>query len=399
MPAGALHAAAASVATYMPPWALGGPVGGRGCRSHTSLATAFDDAGGGGDEGGGDHHDGGGSKDGGDSKDSSNKDAEGGKEGGSGKTLQFTTQTGKTITVSGESRSKCIESCNQAPELKDSNQSGLGSVLSAASGGERQNIADCMHFCEAEFELFCFPGDSTVVVRDRGRVPLAELRAGEAVLAVGHQESDAGGCWELLFDTVITWLHRDPDVEGEVLQLRHEAGQVQLTANHLLFVQKPGKPSAVPLLASEVRPGDRLLAPWIDGSLAMPAVLGVERAWRRGLFAPLVGCGTVLVDGTAASCYALPRNLQTSTAIHRLAGLADGAGLHAAAHSLFLPLRLLYSAAPLHGRRLLAKGQPGLEDLPKQMAEDTTTCRKGGEALPIHPYAWVLYVVAASFLV
>jgi len=336
-----------------------------------------------------------------------------------GRVLLYTSQTGKTVELSGESKYKCIQSCKDAPELKDENQSGVNEVMAVATGGEKEAVGDCEQFCNEQFALWCFPGDSSVVVRDRGSVRLADLQVGDAVLALDSrrpdargQQADTGGRWELLFDTVITWIHRAPDAEGEVLRIRHDAGQVQLTASHFLFVRKPGREVAVPCRAEEVRPGDRLLAPWIDGSLAEPVVLSVDQVWKRGLYAPLVGCGTVFVDGTAASCYALPENLHASPVFRHVSRLADGRGLHAAAHALFLPLRLLHSAVGTHGaagpglvRRLPAGAPRAAGDEEERRRLEAVPCCKAAAALrdhspqaPIHPYAWVLYVLASSFL-
>mmetsp|Transcript_45045 Transcript_45045/g.141204 ORF Transcript_45045/g.141204 Transcript_45045/m.141204 type:complete len:420 (+) Transcript_45045:42-1301(+) len=418
MPAGVLHAAFAAVASPQHPEAalLPGPhepwptsavsslagtwtPGPR--RNHARAAgeavrSGFEDAAGKANDTGGGEGKGGEDKGGGDDK---GKDAGAENKGGNAKVLLYTSQTGKTVEVSGESKAKCLQSCKDAPELKDENQSGVNEVMSVATGGERSAIQDCEQFCNGQFSLSCFPGDSSVVVRDRGRVRLADLRVGDAVLALGGCGSGAGGRWELLFDTVITWLHRDPDAEGEVLQIRHDAGQVQLTASHLLFARRPGAAAAVPCQADEVRPGDRLLAPWFDGSMAEPAVLSVDRVRRRGLYAPLVSCGTVFVDGAAASCYALPLDLHASPLLRRVSRLADGRGLHAAAHAALLPLRLLHAAAAASGRADTARQPPcGVLDASREEKLRQSKALPGCKEAPIHPYAWVLYVLAASFL-
>lgn len=317
---------------------------------------------------------------------------------GSGKTLTFTTQAGKSVQVSGESRDKCISSCENAPELKDTNQGGgLGDVMNAATGGERQALADCMRFCRNEFELFCFPGDSSVIVRNRGRVPLAKLRQGDAALAV--RRCQRSGRWALHFDMVIAWIHHDADAQGEVLQIRHEAGHVQLTASHMLFVLKADRPEAEPLLAREVAVGDRLLAPWIDGSIATPQVLAIDAVQKRGLYAPLLAGGTIVVDGTAASCYALPRNIAESPTL-RFAGLAEGgATAHAASHALFLPLRALQALqCTATGSKMLGSSAELMPHEETPDAKQAMACSETAVVRNVHPYAWALYIVTASCL-
>eukprot|EP00439_Symbiodinium_sp_Y106_P044995 s6139_g5.t1 len=61
---------------------------------------------------------------------------------------------------------------------QDQNQAGAWGVADAALGGERANQARCAEFCETEFELLCFPGESKVLVRGRGAVPVSTLAVG-----------------------------------------------------------------------------------------------------------------------------------------------------------------------------------------------------------------------------
>eukprot|EP00933_Yihiella_yeosuensis_P082383 TRINITY_DN9623_c0_g1_i3.p1 TRINITY_DN9623_c0_g1~~TRINITY_DN9623_c0_g1_i3.p1 ORF type:complete len:425 (-),score=64.60 TRINITY_DN9623_c0_g1_i3:320-1594(-) len=281
--------------------------------------------------------------------DGSNDSGSGGGEGagsggddGTGSMLTFTTQTGKTVQVSGASRDKCVKSCESAPELKDGNQGGLEGMMSGMVGGEKANINACVKFCHHEFEMFCFPGESTVVVRNCGQVPLAKLQVGDEVMAI--VPNTAGG-WQLRFDPVIGWIHREPDAEADVLEIQHGTGQVRLTPSHLIFVQRSGSDSlAAASLAREVQVGDSLLTPWIDGSIVSSEVLSIKTVRSRGMYAPLVLSGTVLVDGAAASCYAIPRNLSESSGYTFVTELLDPRNVHFACHSCFAPVRLLYQA-------------------------------------------------------
>lgn len=297
--------------------------------------------------------------------------------------LTYTTSSGKQVKLNGDNRNKCIQSCEAAPELKDTSSSGMGSLLSAASGGEDMEIRKCANFCNAEFE-YCFPVDSTVVVRDRGRVPLSELAIGDEVLSVAHRHGQAFCArWELCFDTVLAFLHADAESLAEVICVHHSLGQALLTPNHLLFVQKRACDAVAPIRASEVCPGDRLLAPWIDGSLMRPEVKTVDRVWKKGLVAPLVNGGILLVNGTAASCYAVPANIASTPLLQHLVKATDAWQFHTAAHAFFLPLRLVCHAAAMSIKRF-----------PRALAISSVSLDK--ETPHIHPYAWLLYVLAAS---
>lgn len=315
--------------------------------------------------------------------------------------LIFTRNTGETVSVSGESQDQCIDDCQAKlkappPGSQSGGFAALGGMRDLATGGEHAEIQDCVNFCRTEFEVFCFPGDSAVQVRGRGRVALSELREGDAVLALRPSEQQAAGgasAWTLHFDKVLAFLHREPGSEAEFYEICHELGKVRLTGNHLLFAQRAGAASFAPVLARDVCAGDRVLAPWIDGSLAASTVSSPPRLVRgRGLYAPLLESGTVLVDGTAASCYAMPSDVVRSRAFALVHHVAGTAGIHAVAHALCAPLRAWCS-----GRRASA-----LADLD---AVEGDEWRAGGAAVAtakkragVHPYAWVMYVVVASFV-
>jgi len=414
------------------PWAPSARCGGGarvwslwpGSMRHRSLWTAFngDSTAGAGNSGG---------NNGGDDKKES---------AGAGSTLEFTDQKGNTIQLSGESEDACVESCKNADQLKDKKggeqQGALGQAMQIGVGGEQQAMAECARFCQLEFQWYCFPGDSTVLVRGRGRVRLSELRVGEPVLAIRRspeqlaideekedrdevvgesrgtqdwhavmtpacRQNDEPGSpcslplpaatpvptaapavaapllgWELHFEPVLAFLHREPATEAEVLRIRHGLGQVHLTANHLLFALRESNGTIESILADEVRVGDRVLAPWIDGTLSSPEVQAVDRVWKStGLYAPLLDSGTVLVDGTAASCYAIPWNMPDA---HRR--VAKVATLQNAYHAALLPLRFFLAK---HG-------------MPKAAPDPRVAPAKGAEA--VHPYVWFLYVVFASLV-
>jgi len=315
--------------------------------------------------------------------------------------LEFTMRDGKTVDLCGEDRKCCNQSCEKlaVPHKEDVSQAAVGSA-SMAKLGETKGVEqdDCKNFCLKEFPAACFPGDSTVVVRNRGRIALEELRVGDPVLSV-RQASNSQG-WELCFDEVLAFLHRDPDAEREFLQVRHELGQVHLTADHLLFAQSEAAGTAdraAPIFASKVCIGDRVLVPWIDGSLTAPKVLQVQAVQKRGLYAPLLESGALLVDGTAASCYAIPENLRDSFIYHHLAEVASAASLQATYHALFLPLRLACrTAAGLKTAGLPSLGQPSATkgaDLPSKAS---LSLRQPKASESIHPYAWALYAGFSS---
>lgn len=255
-------------------------------------------------------------------------------------------------------------------------------VGSMALGGERQEQTRCATFCQGQFEIVCFSGDSTVMVRDRGRLPIADLKQGDLVLAAVPRE---GGGWKMCFDPVVAFLHYAPSHEGPALRIEHELGHLELTSTHFVLVEKPGSSTgAVPLMAKEVSVGDRLLAPWVDGSLTSPKVTHIEQVWRKGFFAPLTCCGTLLVDGTAASCFAIPGNIVESPNYQQLVELVGASNVHSLCQALSLPLRAAH--------RLSLQDDPAC----KWAALETETSKT---IEFFHPYMWFCYILGANTLV
>eukprot|EP00929_Paragymnodinium_shiwhaense_P011763 TRINITY_DN1179_c0_g1_i4.p1 TRINITY_DN1179_c0_g1~~TRINITY_DN1179_c0_g1_i4.p1 ORF type:complete len:677 (-),score=107.72 TRINITY_DN1179_c0_g1_i4:300-2240(-) len=169
----------------------------------------------------------------------------------------------------------------------------------------------------------CFPHSSLVDTQEVGQMPLRSLSMGDKVLA-----QQASG--ELAYAPTLGFLHvLDSDQVGaSIVVVSHEAGEVRATANHLVFVKGVEFAREERQLA-DVQVADCMLA--VKGSLSnCSRVLSVAKAAAvDGLRAPITATGTVVVDGTLASCY------------------ADAGGFswgHGAVHSAFFGLRALLSA-------------------------------------------------------
>jgi len=309
--------------------------------------------------------------------------------------LEYTADNGKTVMLNGDSQDACQASCKSAPELQDKKageQSKGAMAMDIASGGEQKMMAGCLRFCQLEFEIECFPASSTVVVRDQGRVPLSKVKVGDEILVIHRGSANNSSDWVLHFEPVLSWLHYEPDAEINVIQVRHGFGGVSLTPDHMIFTRKCGSGCVEAVLAREIHVGDRVVSPWIDGSLAETEVVELTNLRASGAYAPLVASGIPLVDSTAVSCYAIPNDLwQNSTYASFLRGMRAITGresAHEIAHTLFLPIRLLC-------QRSVQKRVNDVEAVCD--SQQVVPAEKNSEA--IHPYGLFLYVLCKSFII
>jgi len=313
--------------------------------------------------------------------------------------LEYMMENGKTIQLCGKDQDCCIQSCKNAPEFKDDNEgsSGMDKALNASVGGEQGMVASCTSYCDTEFRLQCFPGSSTVVTRDRGRIPLSKLRTGDEILVA---ITDKGEAVSLAYEPVISWLHHQPEIEMEVVEVKHAQGAVSLTPDHMIFRRSADNNILEAVAAQDMCEGDRVLSPWIDGNLNEPKVTSVSVGTASGAYAPLTPSGTLLVDGTVVSCYIAPEDLAESPAYAKfLRGLNAVAGrnyVHEFAHFTMLPVRVLHMTTAQ-----FQKFGPKPEEAKAKAAEDFSTLKNKELTTPsqqgIHPYGEFLYVMFKAF--
>lgn len=187
----------------------------------------------------------------------------------------------------------------------------------------------------------CFPGEASVTLEGGGTKAVGDLQPGERVLALAG--GDGGAPAQLVYSQVLAFLDREPGSWKRFYTLHTAAGpRLSLTAAHLLFVaegncSEGAEPAAAAALttvyASHARPGQCVLVSQGGGRARLSRIARVTLGGGRGAFAPLTQQGTLLVDGVAASCYAVLEQ-------------------HSLAHWAFWPLRLLHrwsGAAGGHG--------------------------------------------------
>eukprot|EP00929_Paragymnodinium_shiwhaense_P100011 TRINITY_DN619_c0_g1_i4.p1 TRINITY_DN619_c0_g1~~TRINITY_DN619_c0_g1_i4.p1 ORF type:complete len:385 (-),score=34.04 TRINITY_DN619_c0_g1_i4:73-1059(-) len=217
-------------------------------------------------------------------------------------------------------------------------QGNRGSIVCAANGQCCRNSHGASYccaegnFCEAEVCVaqqgtHCFPGHATVNVKGSGRTAMRDVRLDDEVL-VKHPDNT------LAYEAVQGFVHAVRNEEAEHLVVRHEQGELHLSANHIVFVAGEARGERLDKAASAVAPGDVLTIP---ENKATSQVLSVRRdSSSSGMFAPLTASGNLVVDGVTASTYAVA-SLDTSVQ-------------HAAVHASFFHSRVHARLGQLHSR-------------------------------------------------
>ena len=174
----------------------------------------------------------------------------------------------------------------------------------------------------------CFPSRSLVIVKGLDEPKLMQdLAVGDEVLALDAEKN------ELVFSPVYMFGHRNPNRSSTYLEIRTPEGNIFISEKHLIFKEdNSGAIKAV--LAEEINPGDKIFRTG-PSTLASSIVNEVRKVECQGVYAPFTVNGTIVVDGTLASCYAHVKRVN----ILNLVELCP----HATAHWMLAPLRGLYS--------------------------------------------------------
>jgi ABC-type phosphate transport system substrate-binding protein len=162
---------------------------------------------------------------------------------------------------------------------------------------------------------FCFAGESTVDVLNKGTVAMKDLSIGDMVKVNGGK-----------FSEVYSFGHYEQDVEGSYLSI--DAGlqkPLLITADHMVFVDNK------PIRASAVTVGDNLSL--VDGLVTVKKITTVS---APGAFAPFTKEGSIVVDSIVASSYV---SLQGES--NFAVGGVNTFNMHSLAHMFQAPHRLV----------------------------------------------------------
>jgi len=139
----------------------------------------------------------------------------------------------------------------------------------------------------------CYPGSAIFIDRQGRRRQIDSLDVGDEVQVIINNDIRA--------EPVITFIHRQPEVVQEFLQITTEKSNIlKITEDHLLFVERTGKATAIP--ARDVKVGDTLYVKAGD-NVEKDAVLSISKVFEKGVYAPVTLSGTLLVNNVHTSCY------------------------------------------------------------------------------------------------
>ena len=194
----------------------------------------------------------------------------------------------------------------QTREILQSQLDELEEILKATRREEfhfrRRLLFDSLFFGSASFRLIemmtnrhngCFPGSAIFIDKHGRQRNMSTMRIDDEVQVIANNE--------IRFEPVITFIHRQPEVMQEFLQITTERNNIlKITEDHLLFVEKTGKAKAIP--ARDVKVGDTLFVRAVH-SAEKDAVLSITKVYDEGVYAPVTLSGTILVNNVHTSCY------------------------------------------------------------------------------------------------
>jgi len=131
--------------------------------------------------------------------------------------------------------------------------------------------------------VFCFSGETTLQVKEKGMIKMKDLQLGDQVLVDKNDN---------YYEPVYSFGHRKDDMMGTYLRLL--PSELELSSDHMVFVASNNQKAPIP--ASMIQVGDVLS----DGTRVEAIVPSIR---RKGVYAPFTPSGTLLVNGVLVSNY------------------------------------------------------------------------------------------------
>ena len=139
----------------------------------------------------------------------------------------------------------------------------------------------------------CFPGSAMFIDKHGRQRDMSSMCVDDEVQVIANNK--------VRFEPVITFIHRQPEVLQEFLQITTEKNNIlKITEDHLLFAERTDKATAIP--ARDVKVGDTLYVRAVY-SVEKDVVLSISKVYEEGVYAPVTISGTILVNNVHTSCY------------------------------------------------------------------------------------------------
>ena len=139
----------------------------------------------------------------------------------------------------------------------------------------------------------CYSASSIFVDINGRQRQMDSLQIGEQVQVLSNNE--------IRYEPVVTFIHRQPELMQEFLQITTLKNKVlKITEDHLLFVEKMGEARAIP--ARDVKIGDVVYVRACQ-SVESDQVHSISTVFEKGAYAPVTLSGTILVNDVHTSCY------------------------------------------------------------------------------------------------
>lgn len=159
----------------------------------------------------------------------------------------------------------------------------------------------------------CFPSDAVALRPNGEAVQMKHLRVGDEVIVI-----DGSGVFRV--SRIFAFGHQHPHVHEQFVTIiavcsesRHTF-RCSLTPDHQIPLHRTDNEDSEYLRARDVELGDTIYVAndWCEAHtdiVGAPAQLGtviaIQHETKMGLFAPLTEAGTIVVNGVAASCFAV----------------------------------------------------------------------------------------------
>ncbi|KAI6656826.1 hypothetical protein LOD99_16129 [Oopsacas minuta] len=202
-------------------------------------------------------------------------------------------------------------------------------ILRLFSGKMSYTRAEASEKAKSEIpdgKTICFPASSKVLLSTGRIVCMRDLQIGDKILSV---DSQGRSC----FSSLYLWGHLDPARKTEYLCIRYKEGELKVSENHLVFVEKEGIGEPIP--AGRVCPGDMLQFVCVAATdvVSSVEVLSVSYVRDEGVYSPFTLNSCIVVDGILCSVFAVPETT-----------VGDTRKAHERGHRIMFPMRNAYKS-------------------------------------------------------